>query len=132
VLLVVHLAVAALRLPAKVCGRRADDVAAYRAGPAKFLLDGAKLAGGADLAWLLQHAPPDSVVLWRWPCDGAVEFAPALLTPRLCVDERAVPPGATEYQGLPLARGALPDGTRGTFVVVGTTNEGLELRVRER
>lgn len=133
VLLVAHLALAVARLPGKVWARRLDDVATWRErGAAAFLLDGAQLDGAADLQWLLDHAPADSAVLWRWPADGAVEFVATLLAPRLLVDERAVPIGAVSHGGRPLAQGELRNGQRGVFVVQGTADEGLVVRVRER
>ena len=61
-----------------------------------------------------------------------LEFPPALLAPRLFVDERAVPPGAVTAAGRPLARGVLPDGSSGVLVLQGTADGvGLVLRVRE-
>lgn len=132
VVLLAHLVLAVARLPGKVWGRRLADVAAYHAhGAVEFLLTRARLEGVADLAWLVDRAPPDSAVLWRWPADGALEFVSSLLAPRLLIDERLVPPGATAYAGRELARGELPDGTRGTFVVQGTPAGGLVLQVRE-
>jgi hypothetical protein len=133
VLVAAHLVLVAARLPGRVWARRVDDVAAYRErGAPHFLLEGAKRDGAADLAWLLRAAPPDSVVLWRWPADGALEFVAALLAPRLLVDERAVPPDATAHAGRPLAQGTLPDGTHGVLVVQGTAAEGLVLTTRGR
>jgi len=119
-------------VPGKVWARRLDDVAAYREqGAAAFLLGGARLEGAEALQWLQRHVPADAAVLWRWPCKGALEFAAALLAPRLVVDERAVPPEATTAAGRPLARGVLPDGARGVLVLEGTADQHLVLRVRE-
>ncbi|MCU0862859.1 MAG: glycosyltransferase family 4 protein [Planctomycetes bacterium] len=133
VLLAVHLLLGIVRLPGKVWARRLDDVAAYREqGAVSYLFRGAKLEGAEIVQWLQREVPPDAAVLWRWPCDGALEFPPALLAPRLFVDERAVPPGAVTAAGRPLARGVLPDGSSGVLVLQGTADgAGLVLRVRE-
>lgn len=132
VLLIGHLALAVARLPGKVWGRRFADVAAYRAqGAAEFLLRRAKLGGADVLGWLLRHTPAHVAVLWRWPADGALEFAASLLAPRLLVDERLVPSGAMAHAGRELASGELQDGTRGILVVQGTPAGGLVLQVRE-
>lgn len=128
-----HLLLGLLRLPGRVIGRRIDEIEAYRReGAPQFLLRSARLGGAEAIEWLQRNVPPDAAVLWRWPADGALEFVPALLAPRLLVDERQVPPGATECAGRPLARGTLPDGATGVIVVQGTSDGGLVLRVVER
>jgi hypothetical protein len=131
VLLGLHLLLGIVRLPGKVCQRRIDDVAAYRRdGAARFLLGSAKLAGAAELEWLLTHTGPDAVVLWRWPADGALEFAATLLAPRLVVDERKVAADAGTFAGRPIAHGTTPDGANGQIVLQGTAQGGLRLTAR--
>jgi hypothetical protein len=131
-LLAAHLVIGVARLPDKVFGKRTAEIAGYRQGAAQHLLANARLRGGDALAWLLDAAPSEVAVLLRWPVDGAVEFAPALLSPRLLVDERHVPIGAERAAGRPLFRGTLPDGRRGLVVVHATADGGLALDVRER
>jgi hypothetical protein len=131
--LVGHLLLGLARLPGRVLGRRFDEVAAYRRdGAARHLLGSARLGGAEAIEWLQQNVPSDTAVLWRWPADGALEFVAALIAPRLLVDERQVPVGATTCAGRTLARGTLPDGSAGLIVVQGTPDGGLVLRVRER
>lgn len=131
-LLGAHLALGALRVPGKVYGRRIADVEAYRRdGAARFLLDSARLGGADELEWLLAHTADDCVVLWRWPADGALEFAAALLAPRLVVDERKVAPGTVRFAGRPIAVGSAPDGATGQLVLQGTDGGGLRLTARE-
>lgn len=133
VLLIAHLLLTAIRLPGRVGDRRAADVARYREqGAPRYLLGSAQLGGSDVLTWLLANAPADAALLWRWPADGALEFAPALLQPRLIVDERLVPVGATTAAGRPLFQATLPDGQQGFVVLQGTDDRGLRLAVRVR
>ncbi|MEC8253417.1 MAG: hypothetical protein VX044_09400 [Planctomycetota bacterium] len=131
VLLGAHVALGVTRVPDKVIGRRLDEVAAYREqGAAAFLCGRARLSGAEELTWLLEHTDKQSVVLWRWPADGALEFTSALLAPRLVVDERLVPADATVFAGRPIASGVVPSGARGAVVVQGTPDGGLALTAR--
>lgn len=133
VLLSLHVGLGLVRLPGKVWLRRVEEVADYRAkGAARFLLDSAQLGGAAELEWLLANTDPDSVVLWRWPADGALEFTGALLAPRLVVDDRVVPDGATTFAGRRIATGTVPSGEHGLITVQGTDDGGLRLTVRPR
>ena len=130
-LLVLHVAFGVARLPGRVWMRRIDEVAEYRTkGAVRFLLDSAQLGGAAELEWLLANTPPDSVILWRWPADGALEFAAALLAPRLVVDDRALPGGDSTFAGRDVARGTVPSGATGLITVQGTDDGGLRLLVR--
>lgn len=70
--------------------RRHADVAAYRsAGDAAFLFADAKLpdaeASAAVIRWLREHTPRDARIRWQGQDRGVVEFAAALLWPRLLV-----------------------------------------------
>jgi glycosyltransferase involved in cell wall biosynthesis len=132
-LLLAHLAIGIGRLPTKVWARRLEEIADYRAqGAAHYLLDGARLGGADVIEWLTANTAEDSVILWRWPADGALEFTAALLAPRWIVDERCVAAGDTTFAGRPIAHGTLPTGERGLLTVQGTEDEGLELRVNPR
>lgn len=131
VLLGAHVVLGVTRVPGKVIGRRLDEIAAYREhGAAAFLLSRARLDGADELTWLLEHTDEQSVILWRWPADGALEFTSALLAPRLVVDERLVPGDATMFAGRPVASGVVPSGARGAVVVQGTSDGGLTLTAR--
>lgn len=131
ILLGAHVALGVARIPGKAVGRRVDEVTAYREqGAAAFLCGRARLGGADELAWLFEHTDAQSVVLWRWPADGALEFTSALLAPRLVVDERLVPAGATRFAGRAIASGVVPSGARGAVVVQGTSDGGLTLTAR--
>lgn len=131
VLLAVHLAIGIGRIPNRVIGRRVDDIQNYRVkGAARFLLEDAKLEGASQLDWVLANTDEFSVILWRWPCVGALEFAASLLTPRLIVDERDVPVGATTFAGRDIAIGTTPSGEHGLITLLGTDTAGLRLTTR--
>ena len=131
-LLTAHVALGVVRLPGKVWLRRTDEIAEYRRhGAARYLLDSAQLSGADQLEWLLANTPEDCIVLWKWPCTGALEFSSALLAPRLVVDERTVPAGAARHLDRPLARGTPPGSAdEGVIVLQGTDEGGLRLHVR--
>jgi len=104
-LLAAHVLLGAARLPGKVWARRLGDIAAYRdLGAARYFLDDGHLHGAGAIEWLLANTPPDAVVLWRGDSKGALEFAPALLAPRLVVRDDACPPHASRHLDRPLAR----------------------------
>jgi len=127
-LLGAHLAIGIIRLPTRVIGRRLDEIELYQQkGAARFLLDDAKIQGADEIEWLLANTDKDCVVLWRWPCDGALEFAAALLAPRLIVDERKVSRGDTTFAGRNIAVGTTPSGEHGLITLQGTTTNGLRL-----
>lgn len=131
VLLLAHLAIGVGRMPSRVIGRRLDEIDLYeQKGAARFLLEDAKIEGAEQLEWLLANTAEDSVVLWRWPADGALEFAAAVLAPRLVVDERKVEPGSTRFAGRTIAAGTVPSGERGLIVLQGTDHQGLRLTTR--
>ncbi len=126
--LAVHVAWGVARLPGKVIARRAEHVRAFeRDGATRALFDANGLAGADAIDWLLAHTAPDAVVAWAGDETGAMEFAPALLWPRLVVAAEAL--GAGErWCGRAIARGRL-GGRDGTFVLVGA---GRELRLEVR
>jgi len=130
-LLLAHLAIGVGRYPTRVIGRRLAEIELYeQKGGARFLLEDAKIPGAEQLEWLLANTDKDSVILWRWPSDGALEFAAALLAPRLVVDERKVPPGASTFAGRTIASGTTPSGERGLITLQGTEGKGLLLTTR--
>lgn len=131
ILLGAHLAIGIGRMPSRVIGRRLDEIEQYREmGAARYLLENAKIQGADELEWVLANTDENSVILWRWPSDGALEFAAALLIPRLVVDERKVPVGATSFAGRDIATGTTPSGERGLITLHGTDTEGLRLTTR--
>lgn len=132
VLLGAHLALGIGRIPGRVIQRRLDEIHQYeQKGPARFLLEDAKLHGADELEWVLANTAEHSVILWRWPSKGALEFAAALLAPRLVVDERLVSPGATQFAGRTIATGTPPSCTPGLITLQGTgESRGLRLTTR--
>lgn len=131
VLLGAHLAIGIARIPGRVIGRRLDEIKLYEdKGAARFLIEDAKIQGTDELEWVLANTDKRSVILWRWPCDGSLEFAAALLAPRLVVDERHVPPGAVKFAGRIIATGTTPSGEHGLITLEGTENKGLILTTR--
>ncbi|MFK7739535.1 MAG: hypothetical protein AB8H80_04360 [Planctomycetota bacterium] len=133
--LLAHIALGVARIPGKVYGRRMDDIASYkRQGAARFLLTSAKLEGAEVYEWLLANTAVDSVLLWRWPNQGALEFASTLLAPRLVVDERQVAADAMQFAGRKIARAALDgapaNAAKGQLVLQGTDGGGLVLTTR--
>lgn len=126
-----HLAIGIGRLPARVFGRRLDEIELYQhKGAARFLLEDAGLQGAVELEWVLDNTDKRSVILWRWPSKGALEFAAALLAPRLIVDERKVPAGDTQFAGRRIATGTTPSGEHGLITLHGTSAGGLRLTTR--
>jgi len=135
-LLAAHVAFAFARVPGKVYGKRAAEIAAYETrGPARYLLGNAGLGGAEVVEWLRAHVPPEAVVLWRGEADGTFEVLAGLLAPRLLVADTALAPGATVHRVVPdgderpLARATLPDGRSGVLVVCARADD-LALEVR--
>ncbi len=136
--LAAHVALVLCRIPGKVYGKRADEIARYRAeGAAHFAFSSAGFSGAEVIEWLCAHVPRDHVVLWRGETKGPFEVLAGLIAPRLLVAQEVVPADATCYpiQGAtpgatrPLAHGTLPDGRSGVLVVEAHA-EGLALHVR--
>ncbi len=108
-LVVAHVAFGYVRLPASVVGRRLAEVAACRRdGYVPFVL-GSAFQGGEDaIAELLATTSPDAVIPIRGLRKGAIEFAPALLWPRLCCATESLPAGAVRTaDGRPIAQQVL-------------------------
>lgn len=112
-----HLAWGLARVPGKVVGRRLEDVQAFATDGDAAALFAANGLGGADvIAWVRAVAPPHTVVLWRGSEVGAIEFAAALLWPRLVVDAAAVG-GAGTHAGRAIATATL-EGRHGRIVLM--------------
>lgn len=128
-LVLIHIVWGAARVPGRVVGRRLDDVRAYREGGAtRYLLRSSGMRGEDAIEWVLENTPPDSVVLWRGSKLGPLEFAPALLAPRLVVHATRGRGRPQRYLGAPLARATL-DGREGIVTLVGDRDSiGLEVR----
>ncbi|PIE23859.1 MAG: hypothetical protein CSA62_05535 [Planctomycetota bacterium] len=129
-LLGAHLAIVALRIPSKHWGNRLDEIQRYQEqGRYHFYFRQEQRQNGDLLQWLAENTPQDSVLLWRGEWKGALEFAPALLWPRLLVDARALPPGQDSFHGRKVAAGRYPGLGSGQFVIVAEADLlHLELR----
>ena len=103
---VAHCGFALLRLP-KLWVKRQDEVAAFRQrGDAEYLLTGGGLTGTDVIERLRRETPEQCAIVIRGESRGAMEFAAALLFPRLLVHDALVPKDATSVFARPLARGA--------------------------
>lgn len=124
-----HLLLGVARVPGVVIGRRLADVDDYqRRGAVRFFLD-TEHRGGADVVeWIRAHVPDAAAVLYRGDSKGAIEFAPALLAPRLLVAEGLCPDDAVSWAGRPLARRPASDG--GRILVIAASDDGLRLETR--
>ena len=130
ILLGAHVAVGIARIPAKVWSDRAGEIARYRdVGAVRFHLENRERSGAAAVQAVLEQTPENAVVLWRGAWRGALEFAPALLAPRVLVHEQSCAPDAASLWERPIARGRLPDGRAGVLVLVGTVDR-IELALR--
>jgi len=129
VALAAHVGLVLARVPQKVVGRRLGEVAAWRAeGPARYLFRTSGLEGVEAIEELLRNSPEDAIVLWRGDGHGAVEFAPALLWPRLLAAEGSVPADAKLYLERPVA--LWPGSAR--HAVLQAEAEGRSLRLVPR
>jgi hypothetical protein len=107
--LAAHLAMGLGRVPASVFGKRLAEVSAWQCeGPAHYLFRTTSLTGVGAVDELLRVTPADAVIVWRGETKGPMEFAAALLWPRLLIAEQSLPADATRWQGRPVA--SWPDG----------------------
>jgi hypothetical protein len=84
-LLAAHVLFGLCRAPLVTVARRAQEIAEYRRdGDIVYVLRTSHLQGAPALAELRATTPPDADVEVRGDSKGALEFAPALLWPRLC------------------------------------------------
>lgn len=103
-LVLAHVVFGLLRVPHVVVGRRLLEIADYRReGDAAYVLRTAFLRGADAIAALRRATPADAVIGYRGGQKGALEFAPALLWPRLCCNAAALPAGASTAHGRPIA-----------------------------
>jgi hypothetical protein len=126
VLLTAHLVLAGLRVLPKHWNKRAEEIQRYQTeGRYSFYFREFANEDGQIFAWLAANTPLDGVLLWRGEWRGVLEFAPALLWPRLLVAESAVPVGTSRWYDRHVIDGALPDTSipleerSGQFVLVG-------------
>ncbi|HEX5053220.1 MAG TPA: hypothetical protein VFZ65_15705 [Planctomycetota bacterium] len=113
----VHVCWGLARVPTKVLARRLTYIEAFRRdGDAAFLFGDARIQGADAVLWLREHTANDSVLLWRGTETGPIEFAAALLWPRLLVAAGAVD-GATSFAGRSFATGTIA-GRTGRIVLV--------------
>ena len=126
--LLAHAAWGVSRLPGKVIARRLEQIGEHRdQGAAAFLFAANRLTGAEAIDWVRANTPPNTVIAWTGDVKGAMEFAPALLWPRLLVAEHALGKSA-QYAGRRIAE-TTRDGRRGRMVLVAT---GASLRVEVR
>jgi hypothetical protein len=118
-LVLIHIGWGLFRVPPVVVGRRLEDIARYRQqGDVECLFGASHLDGAATVAWVRQHAAPDSVVLWSGSELGAMEFAAAFLWPRLVVDAHRCG-DATTFAGRKIAVATVA-GRTGRLTLVAT------------
>ena len=128
-LILVHVLLAVQRLPGKVYGRRADQLATIQS---KGLVDyhlGRDPKSAKAVQWLLDNTKPSSVVLYRGHWKGSLELANALLHPRMLYLERAAPKTKLQVHQRPLATGTLEGQGTGTLVLA---NDDGSLRLTLR
>lgn len=128
-LVVAHLVWGVARLPGKVILRRFEEVAAYRKdGPEKWFFARSEYSGADVIAWVRANTPEHSVLFWEGSRLGALEFAGALLAPRLLLPGSACSAEDKDYRGVPIAT-VERNGRRGRVFLVGT-KKSLALEVR--
>jgi hypothetical protein len=102
-LVLAHVAFGLLRVPHAVVARRVRDVQAVAdEGYAPFAMQRARLLGADAIETLRAATPPDAVIAVRGDFKGALEFAPALLWPRLCRRAETLA-GMATLSGRPIA-----------------------------
>jgi len=103
-LVLAHVVFGLLRVPRSVVAKRLAQVAAVeQEGYVPYLFRAAHLEGADAVLDLSASTPPHALIVTRGPLKGALEFAPALLWPRLCLRDGAVLPD----DGRPVAGRAL-------------------------
>ena len=84
-LLAAHVLFGLCRAPLVTVARRAQEIADYRReGDIAYVMRTGHLQGADALVGLRAATPPDAVVNVSGDSKGPLEFAPALLWPRLC------------------------------------------------
>ena len=129
-LLIVHIAVGVARIPSKVWGERQDAISHHHeVGAARYHVGNEHHFGADVIERILGDSQEDTVVLWRGEWKGAMEFAPALLAPRLLIPAGKCPKDATSWRGHDLATVRNSSGDLVVPVLVGT-GAGIELELR--
>ena len=116
--LLIHLVFVVVRMPRVAWQKRAEQIESYRVkGGARFHLEKEYPQEARMIAWLAANTSPNSVILYRGPQKGVLEFVPALLFPRLIVrqPEGAIPKTISDRE---LARGQYESSGEGIFVLV--------------
>ena len=125
-----HLVWCIARIPHAAWLKREKEIGQWRQqGPIRYHLGRQGDATVAAVEWLADHTPKDAVILWEGSFKGPMEFAPALLWPRLFVAAGYVTADATTLFDRPLARGA-PDGGEAGQIVLVATERDLRLATR--
>ena len=120
--LLLHLAFVVVRMPRVAWHKRAQRIELYRAkGAARYHLERNYPREASIIEWLVANTSPSSVILYRGPQKGVVEFLPALLFPRLIVRQ---PVGLIPEMiaGRKPARGKLERAGEGIIVLVADGN----------
>lgn len=105
VLIAVHIAWGAARLPTKVWGKRLEEIEQFRSGgAAQFFLENKHRSGAAIVQRIVDETTEDCIVLWRGDWKGAMEFVPPLIAPRLLVAESAWRAPSGRWSGARVAR----------------------------
>lgn len=125
-----HLAIAAVRVPIDVFAKRWRRIAEYRQkGAVRFHLDTKEHEGAEAVEWILDHAPPESVVLHRGATSGAIEFVPPLIWPRLLYGEAWVAGDGSLPLGRAPASGPIEGRVRTGVLVCAPEERGRRQRL---
>ena len=99
----VHCLVGAIRLP-RACVKRWADVAGIEEqGAVRWRFERAFLERHDVIESLLATTPDNAVIAFRGAPKGALEYAAALLWPRVCCFEDRLPRAETTHRGRPIA-----------------------------
>ncbi len=123
-LVAAHLVLLVVRIPHAAFGKRLRSIREWRErGQVHYHL-GRWPESAAAIDWLLEHTPPNCVVPWRGDWKGALEFAPALLWPRILYVAKSLGSSQLSVHGRPIA-------TRGGRCVV-LNGHGMNLSLGPR
>jgi hypothetical protein len=125
-----HLLFCVQRIATKALPGRIDEITAWREmGPIEFHMGDFPETVRA-VQFLVDHTPPDALILRKGTTRGLIEHTAALLRPRLLYDLASADPNATHAHGRPFARASLPDLGEGTLVLVAVDTNTLRLELR--
>lgn len=129
-LLLAHLAIGVFRVPGVVFARRWQDVADFRArGATGWFLAEPERRGADVVRWIVANVTEDGVVLCTGDSEGALEFVPGMIAPRLLVRAERCAADARSFRGRPLATRRGADGEPHVVVLHSRRDE---LRLEER